>query len=110
PTLMAIGVALWSVATAASGFATGAVSLIGARIAVGIGEASYATIAPTIIDDLAPKQSKNRWLAVFYVAIPVGSALGYLLGGAMEHAWGWRSAFFVAGGPGVLLALLVLWV
>jgi MFS family permease len=106
--LMAIGVALWSVATAASGLAHGAVSLIGARIFVGIGEASYATIAPTIIDDLAPKASKNRWLAVFYVAIPVGSALGYLLGGMMADAWGWRSAFFVGGGPGVVLALLVL--
>ena len=107
-TLMAIGVGLWSVATAASGFAHGAFSLVAARVFVGVGEASYATIAPTIIDDLAPKASKNRWLAVFYVAIPVGSALGYLLGGMMEHAWGWRSAFFVGGGPGVVLALLVL--
>jgi len=106
--LMAIGVALWSAATALSGLATGAVSLILARVAVGVGEASYATLAPTIIDDLAPAGKKNRWLAIFYVATPVGSALGYLLGGFLEHNYGWRSAFFVAGGPGVLLALLVL--
>jgi MFS transporter, Spinster family, sphingosine-1-phosphate transporter len=106
--LMAIGVALWSAATAFSGLATGAVSLVCARIAVGVGEASYATLAPTIIDDLAPPGKKNKWLAIFYLAIPVGSALGYLLGGFLEHKWGWRSAFFVAGGPGVLLSLLVL--
>lgn len=106
--LMAIGVALWSAATALSGLATGALSLVLARVAVGVGEASYATLAPTIIDDLAPPGRKNAWLAIFYVATPVGSALGYLLGGMLEHAYGWRSAFFVAGGPGVLLALLVL--
>ncbi len=106
--LVSLGVALWSVATALSGLATGATSMILARIAVGVGEASYATLAPTIIDDLAPPAKRNRWLAIFYVATPVGSALGYLLGGLLEHHLGWRSAFFVAGGPGVLLALVVL--
>lgn len=106
--LMAIGVALWSAATAFSGLATGAWSLVAARVAVGVGEASYATLAPTIIDDLAPAGKKNKWLAIFYLATPVGSALGYLLGGLLEHHYGWRSAFFVAGGPGVLLAGLVL--
>ena len=58
--------------------------------------------------DLAPKASKNRWLAVFYVAIPVGSALGFVIGGQLEKHFGWRSAFFLAGGPGILLSLLVL--
>ena len=108
--LMAMGVLTWSVATAASGLAKGATSMILARIAVGVGEASYATIAPTIIDDLAPPEKKNRWLAYFYLAIPVGSALGYLLGGFIEHRWGWRHAFYVCGGPGVLLAMIVLFV
>lgn len=106
--LMAVGVALWSAATVVSGLATGAYSLIAARVAVGVGEASYATLAPTIIDDLAPAGRKNAWLAIFYLATPVGSALGYLLGGYLDHNYGWRSAFFVAGGPGVALALLVL--
>ena len=82
--------------------------MMATRVVVGVGEASYATLAPTIIDDLAPLAQKNRWLAVFYVAIPVGSALGYLVGGALEHAYGWRSAFFIAGGPGLALALLAL--
>jgi MFS family permease len=105
--LMALGVLLWSIATVGSGLVHGATSMVLARVAVGIGEASYATLAPTIIDDLAPAAKKNRWLAIFYLAIPVGSALGFLLGGLLEEHFGWRAAFFVAGGPGVLLALIV---
>jgi MFS family permease len=106
--LIAAGVAVWSLATAASGLAGTFVAMIVARVVVGVGEASYATLAPTIIDDLAPAEKKNRWLAIFYVAIPVGSALGYLVGGMLEDAFGWRSAFFLAGGPGLALALLAL--
>lgn len=106
--LISAGIAIFSLATAASGLTRSFFSMLGARFAVGVGEASYGTLAPTIIDDLAPKAQKSRWLAVFYVAIPVGSALGYLLGGAIEHAYGWRSAFFIAGLPGILLALAVL--
>lgn len=106
--LIAVGVAVWSIATIATGFATGRWSLFAARAVVGIGEASYATIAPTIIDDIAPVDKKGRWLAVFYSASPIGSALGYFVGGGVEHAFGWRAAFFVAGGPGLLLAALCL--
>ena len=106
--LMALGVALWSLATFASGLATGTHTLMLARAFVGVGEASYATIAPTLIDDLAPPEKKGRWLAIFYVATPVGSALGYLVGGFLGHAYGWRSAFFAAGLPGLLLAALCL--
>lgn len=106
--LIAAGVFVWSVATALSGLSAGYGSMLAARIFVGIGEASYATLSPTIIDDIAPAEKKNRWLAIFYVAIPVGSALGFLIGGQLEKAFGWRSAFFIAGGPGVLLSLLVL--
>ncbi len=106
--LIAIGVGVWSAATIASGFATGLWSLLAARVMVGVGEASYATLAPTIIDDLTAPDKKGRALAVFYIAAPVGGALGYLVGGAVEQHWGWRSAFFVAGGPGVALALACL--
>lgn len=106
--LIALGVAVWSLATAASGLMQTFAAMIAARVVVGVGEASYATLAPTIIDDLAAPEKKNRWLAIFYVAIPVGSALGYLVGGQLEHAFGWRSAFFIAGGPGLVLALLAL--
>lgn len=106
--LIAAGVALWSLATVLSGFAPTYGAMIAARIAVGIGEASYATLGPTIIDDLATPKSRNRMLAAFYVAIPVGSALGFIVGGLLEHRYGWRSAFFIAGGPGLLLALVTL--
>jgi MFS family permease len=104
--LIALGVVVWSLATVASGLTRSFAAMIAARVVVGVGEASYATLAPTIIDDLAAPEKKNRWLAIFYVAIPVGSALGYLVGGQLEHAFGWRSAFFIAGGPGLALALL----
>jgi MFS transporter, Spinster family, sphingosine-1-phosphate transporter len=106
--LIALGVAIWSIATVASGFADSFMMLIAARVVVGVGEASYATLAPTIIDDLTPPESKGRALAIFYLAIPVGSALGYVLGGLIEASWGWRSAFFICGGPGLLLALTCL--
>ncbi len=106
--LIAGGVAIWSIATALSGLAESYRSMLAARIIVGVGEASYATLSPTIIDDIASPSKKNRWLAIFYVAIPVGSALGFVVGGQLEKHFGWRSAFFLAGGPGILLSLLVL--
>jgi len=106
--LIALGIVVWSVATVASGFARDFWSLFALRALVGVGEASYATIAPTIIDDVAPLDRKGRWQAIFFTAIPVGSALGYILGGAVMHAAGWRAAFYVAGGPGIAVALLCL--
>jgi len=78
--LIAAGVVIWSAATIASGLAVGVYSLVAARAVVGIGEASYATLAPTIIDDITPPDRKGKALAVFYMAIPLGSALGYLIG------------------------------
>lgn len=103
--LIAGGVLIWSLATIASGLATGLYSLLAARVVVGIGEASYAVLAPTIIDDLSPPHRKGRNLAVFYLALPVGSACGYLLGGFIQEHWGWQTAFFVGGVPGSVLAI-----
>lgn len=108
--LIALGVAVWSIATAASGVATGVATLMLARAVVGVGEASYTTLAPTIIDDITPPDKKGRALAIFYLATPVGSALGFVLGGMIEKAWGWRAVFFVAGGPGLLLAIACLFI
>jgi MFS family permease len=102
------GVAVWSAATMLSGFAGTFWQMIAARILVGVGEASYATLGPTIIDDISTPETKNRSLAVFYVAIPVGSALGFIVGGLLQEHFGWRNAFYIAGGPGLALALLVL--
>lgn len=106
--LIALGIVIWSVATVGSGLAQSAGSLIVARALVGVGEASYATIAPTIIDDIAPPDKRTRWLAVFYAATPIGSAIGFLVGGFIEVHYDWRMAFFVAGGPGIVLAFLCL--
>ncbi len=106
--LLALGIGIWSAATVASGLAHATASLVACRVFVGVGEASYAAIAPTLIDDLAPADKKGRWMGIFYAAIPIGSALGYLVGGAVLKAHGWRPAFFVAGAPGLLVALLCL--
>jgi MFS family permease len=102
---LAIGVALWSVATMWSGLARGYWELFASRAVVGIGEAAYATIAPALLADYYPPSQRGRIFAVFYMAIPVGAALGYVVGGTVSQAWGWRAAFFVAGLPGLLLAL-----
>jgi MFS transporter, Spinster family, sphingosine-1-phosphate transporter len=99
------GVILWSLATAASGLAGNFHQLLAARSLIGIGEAGFGAVAPTLISDFFAKEKRGRMLAYFYVAIPVGSALGYLLGGVMGEHFGWRSAFFVAGVPGVLIGI-----
>jgi MFS family permease len=79
-----------------------------ARSAVGVGEAAYATISPALLADYFPQPRRGRAFAVFYVAIPAGAALGYLLGGLLEPVFGWRAAFYVVGLPGIALALLAL--
>jgi MFS family permease len=108
--LIALGIAVWSAATVGSGLAAGAGSLFVARAFVGVGEASYATLAPTLIDDMVPPARQARWMAIFYSATPIGSALGYLVGGSVMHALGWRAAFYVAGVPGLAAAVLCLFI
>jgi predicted MFS family arabinose efflux permease len=108
PPLIAIGVAIWSLATTLGGFAHGFGALFTARAAVGIGEAAYATIAPALLADFFPPEKRGRAFAVFFSAIPIGSAAGYILGGLIDQHFGWRAAFFIAGAPGLLLAFLVL--
>jgi MFS family permease len=108
--LIALGIAVWSLATVATGLAHGALALCVARVLVGVGEASYATLAPTIVDDVAPPAERGKWMGIFSAATPLGSALGYVVGGAVLSAHGWRAAFFVAGAPGALAALLCLFI
>jgi MFS family permease len=110
PPLIALGVAIWSVATGAAGFARGFVSLFTARATVGVGEAAYGTIAPALLSDYFPLEKRGRVFAVFFAAIPIGSAAGYMVGGLVDKHFGWRAAFWVAGAPGLLLALLVMFV
>ncbi len=109
PRLIAFGVACWSLATALSGLAGSYLALLAARASVGIGEAAYGTIAPSLLADYFPAAKRGRVMAIFFCAIPVGSALGYMVGGSVGAHFGWRAAFFVAGIPGLALALLCLW-
>ena len=108
PRLIAFGVACWSIATALSGLAWNFTSLFVARASVGVGEAAYVTIGPSLLSDYFPRGQRGRVMAIFFCAIPVGSALGYVVGGLMDVHFGWRMAFFVAGVPGLVLALLCL--
>jgi len=106
--LMALGVSAWSIATAATGMMRSFGRLVIARSFVGVGEAAYGTISPALLSDHFSREQRGRAFAVFYVAIPVGAAFGYLLGGFIEPALGWRVAFYVVGVPGILMALLYL--
>jgi MFS family permease len=106
PRLIGIGIALWSVATALGGVAHSFGFLFVARSTVGIGEAAYVTIASALLADFYPREQRGRVFAIFNSAIPIGSACGYVLGGLVDQHYGWRAAFFVAGAPGILLAIL----
>jgi MFS family permease len=104
--IIGVSVTLWSAATAMSGLAGTFALLLMTRLFVGVGEGGYGPAAPTIIADLFPLVSRGRMLAYFYVAIPVGSAIGYAVGGFVAAHWGWQTAFFVVAPPGLLLGLL----
>ena len=106
--LVATGVFVWSAATVASGLAPTYGWLLLARAVIGIGEASYAIVTPSILSDCYPAERRARVLGAFYAAIPIGSALGYIVGGLVGAAHGWRAAFFVAGAPGAVLAFQLL--
>jgi len=106
--LVGVGVILWSLASGASGLAPVFGVLLLTRLFVGIGEAGYGPAAPTIISDLYPVKRRGAVLSWFYMAIPVGSALGYVLGGIVADSFGWRWAFYVVVPPGILLGILCL--
>lgn len=117
--IVGAGVILWSLASGASGLAGTFVVLLLTRCFVGIGEAAYGPVAPDMISDLYPIRTRGRVLAWFYIAIPVGSALGYVLGGLVANSniggwaagWSgiefesWRWAFFIVTLPGIVLGL-----
>ena len=108
PRLIALGVTIWSAATALGGLAWNFASLLAARAMVGVGEAAYGTISPSLLADYFKKEFRGRVFGVFFLAIPVGFGLGLAIGGLMDVHFGWRSAFFVAGIPGLVLAVLAL--
>lgn len=93
--VVGIGVTVWSLASGASGLAVSFAMLLLTRCLVGVGEAAYGPVAPSMISDLYPLKVRGKKMALFYLAIPVGSALGFIIGGQVAHAFGWRAAFLV---------------
>jgi MFS family permease len=104
--LAGIGVIVWSLASGGTGLAPTFMVLLWTRALIGIGEGAYGPVAPTIISDLYPVEKRGSKLAWFYVAIPVGSALGVALGGTLAKHFGWRWAFYAVVPPGIILGLL----
>jgi MFS family permease len=104
--IVALGVALWSLATGGTGLATTFAMLFILRIFVGIGEAAWGPIAPTIIADMYPASKRGWVLSWFYIAIPVGAALGVVLGGQIAAWKTWHWSFYLMLPPGILLAVL----
>jgi predicted MFS family arabinose efflux permease len=106
--IIVLGAMFWSGLTLLTAVTHTYTELLVRHTLVGIGEATFVTIAPTFVADLFPESKRGRILGVFYLAIPVGSALGYLLGGNLAPQHGWRFPFYIAAAPGFLLALAVL--
>jgi MFS family permease len=105
--LMVWGAVLWSLATSWTYWVGSYLTLLLARGAVGVGEASFGTLSPAYLADILPLERRARALGWFYVALPVGSALAYLVGGLLGSHWGWRPAFLLAGLPGLAMAVLI---
>jgi MFS family permease len=107
--LIVTGATLWSLATLAAIWIHSYTTLYLRQALVGVGEATFGIFAPAVLSDFYPEHERNRVLSVFYVAIPVGAALGYLAGGQIGSVWGWRAPFFVCALPGFLAAALYGW-
>ncbi len=110
PWILSGGVLVWSLFTAASGLARSYWQIFAFRIGVGIGEASCAPAATSLISDLFPQEKRARAMSVFMLGLPIGIAMSFGLSGMLAQAYGWRFAFIAAGVPGVLLAALALFI
>ncbi|HUD65368.1 MAG TPA: MFS transporter [Candidatus Sulfotelmatobacter sp.] len=106
--IIVLGASFWSGLTLLTAVTHTYTELLVRHTLVGVGEATFVTIAPTFVADLFAEKMRGRILGVFYLAIPVGSAAGYLLGGYLAPHHGWRFPFYVAAAPGFVLALVVL--
>jgi MFS family permease len=104
--LIIAGAVVWSVATLATAWVHDYTTLYIRHALVGVGEATFGIFAPAVLADFYPERERNRILSIFYIAIPVGAALGYLAGGQMGPLWGWRAPFFICAIPGLVIAAL----
>ena len=105
--VLAASTLVWSIATVASGLTSSFAQLVAARMAVGAGEAGGVAPAHALIADCAPKRKRARAIAFYSVGIPLGGLLGMALGGFVLDAFGWRTAFILAGLPGLVLGPLI---
>jgi MFS transporter, Spinster family, sphingosine-1-phosphate transporter len=103
--IIALGGIFWSGLTLLTAVTHTYTELLIRHTLVGVGEATFVTIAPTFVADLFEENKRGRILGIFYLALPVGSAAGYLLGGYLAPHYGWRFPFYIASAPGFLLAL-----
>lgn len=106
--ILSAGVFVWSLLTVGSGLAQNFWQIFALRLGVGVGEASCAPAATSLIGDLFPASRRAKALAIFMLGLPVGVALSFAVSGTIAKDYGWRAAFFVAGIPGVLCAIAVL--
>jgi MFS family permease len=104
--LIIAGAVLWSLATLATAWVHDYTTLYIRHALVGVGEATFGIFAPAVLADFYPERDRNRILSIFYLAIPVGAALGYLAGGQLGPLWGWRAPFFLCAIPGLVIAAL----
>lgn len=104
--LIIAGAVLWSVATLTTVWVHDYWTLYIRHALVGVGEASFGIFAPAVLADFYPERERNRIFSIFYLAIPVGAALGYMAGGKMGSLWGWRAPFLVCAIPGLVIAAL----
>jgi MFS family permease len=102
--LIVAGATLWSLATLFTYFVHDYWSMYFRHALVGVGEATFGIFAPAVLSDYFPAKERNRIFSIFYLAIPVGAALGFLTGGQLGSRFGWRAPFFVAAIPGLLVA------
>jgi MFS family permease len=105
-TVIGVGVTIWSLATLFSGFAANYIQLFLSRAAVGIGEASYYPAGTSLVSDYFPHEQRGRVMSIWGAGSVIGIAVAYAGGGYIADHFGWRSAFFIAAVPGLLLALL----
>jgi predicted MFS family arabinose efflux permease len=106
--LIVLAALFWSASNLFTATVHSYFSLALRHAALGIGEASFSIYAPALLADFYPEDQRNRVLTIFYTAIPVGAAAGYALGGALGGRFGWRVPFFASAFPGILIALLIL--
>jgi len=108
--IIVFGALFWSALTLVTAVTHTYWELLVRHTLVGVGEATFVTIAPTFVADLFPEEKRGRIFGIFYLAIPVGTAAGYLLGGKLGPNYGWRFPFYIAAAPGFALALAMLFV